>query len=86
MRTANPALNANVFAAVPYVETRMTINGTVNKAGILLILAVAEAGWIWRLFSISANFAPSTILLWSGSSGPGKWEASAPTQNSKSRQ
>jgi len=61
MRTANPALNANVFTAVPYAETRMTINGTVNKAGVLLILAVAGAGWTWHLFSVSANFAPWMI-------------------------
>jgi uncharacterized YccA/Bax inhibitor family protein len=61
MRTANPALNANVFTAVSYADTRMTINGTVNKAGILLVLAVAAAGWTWHLFSVSGNFVPWMI-------------------------
>ena len=61
MRTANPALNANVFTAASYADTRMTINGTVNKAGILLVLAVAAAGWTWHLFSVSGNFVPWMI-------------------------
>ena len=61
MRTANPALNASVFTPAAYQDARMTINGTVNKAGILLILTIAGAGWTWRIFSNSENFAPWMI-------------------------
>ncbi len=60
MRTANPALNANTFT-VSYEDNAMTINGTVNKTGILLILAVMGATWTWHLFSIAANYYPWTI-------------------------
>ena len=29
---------------------RMTLNGTVNKTGILLLCAIATAAWTWHLF------------------------------------
>ena len=50
MRTANPALNDRTFGtyAVDVVDTRMTLNGTVNKTGLLLIIALVPAIWIWR--------------------------------------
>ncbi|MHC4759306.1 MAG: Bax inhibitor-1/YccA family protein [Planctomycetota bacterium] len=62
MRTSNPALNANVFTVAAYEETSMTINGTVNKTGILVILAFASAAWTWHLFSIGANFTPLMLI------------------------
>ena len=60
MRTANPVLNANIFA-VPSEGNTMTINGTVNKTGILLFLAVVGAAWTWNLFTTSANYTPWMI-------------------------
>jgi len=49
MRTSNPALNEKVFTAIPYYgEKSMTIQGTVNKAAVLLGLAVITAAWIWN--------------------------------------
>jgi uncharacterized YccA/Bax inhibitor family protein len=63
IRTANPALNENVFTVSAYQDQTMTINGTVNKTGILLLLAVVGASWTWHLFSISANYVP---LMWVG--------------------
>lgn len=47
MRTGNPALNANTFRGVATGEGVMTIQGTVNKAAILLFLVVLSASWIW---------------------------------------
>ena len=35
----------------------MTISGTVNKAGILLICVVATAAWSWNLFTRSPQTA-----------------------------
>lgn len=55
MRTANPALNENVFeesrlrARNPNAET-MTISGTVNKSMFLLFLLLLPASWIWSKF------------------------------------
>lgn len=49
MRTSNPALNEKVFTAIPYHgEKSMTIQGTVNKAAVLLGLAVITAAWTWN--------------------------------------
>ncbi len=54
MQTGNPVLNGRVFDAFPgyanYANS-MTISGTVNKTGILLVALLASAGWTW------ANFA-----------------------------
>ena len=50
MRTANPVLSANAFAGVRGVATGgrvMTVQGTVNKTGLLLILLLVSASWVW---------------------------------------
>ncbi len=51
MRTSNPALNEQVFrgAGAAFGEA-MTVQGTVNKTGILLLCAVATAAWTWNIF------------------------------------
>ncbi len=57
MRTSNPALTDKAFSGLPYAGTeRMTINGTVNKTGILLLCTMATAFYTWHLFSASASF------------------------------
>lgn len=50
MRTSNPALREDVFRAAR-LDGRgtMTVNGTVNKTGLLLILALLTAGASWVL-------------------------------------
>src|ERR1700679_2685157 len=61
IKTSNPALGANTFRNVPGqygtlnggtidAAARMTLNGTVNKTGILLLCAIATAAWTWKLF------------------------------------
>jgi uncharacterized YccA/Bax inhibitor family protein len=50
MRTANPALNDDVFlnAARAYGQSRtMTLEGTVLKTGVLLCILAASAGFTW---------------------------------------
>jgi len=49
MRTANPALNANIFnqAGVSGMGGIMTLQGTVNKTFVLLGLLVLSASWVW---------------------------------------
>jgi len=49
MRTANPALNANVFsqAGSPSMGGTMTLQGTINKTFVLLALLVLTASWVW---------------------------------------
>ncbi len=53
MRTANPALNDNTFREVrgaDYSGQSMTLEGTVNKTGILLMLIVASAAFTWQQY------------------------------------
>jgi uncharacterized YccA/Bax inhibitor family protein len=51
MKTSNPALNVNSFRVDRAVSGEaMTLTGTVNKTGILLICVVATAAWSWSRF------------------------------------
>lgn len=52
MRTANPALNDQVFRDAGQVAAAdaMTINGTVNKTGLMLLLLIASASYTWSQF------------------------------------
>jgi len=52
MRTSNPALSGDAFrtTGVSTLGEGMTISGAVNKTGILLLLCVASAAWVWNRF------------------------------------
>ena len=71
MKTSNPALNVNSFRVDQAVSGEaMTLAGTVNKTGILLICVVATAAWSWsRFFRASTSDAalPLGIGLVGGS-------------------
>ena len=51
MRSANPALNANTFKGLSYSASSdvMTINGTVNKTALSLLLLMTTALYVWNL-------------------------------------
>ena len=52
MRTANPALNEKTFRDFTIQGTEvMTINGTVNKCAILILLAIISAYFTWHRFT-----------------------------------
>jgi uncharacterized YccA/Bax inhibitor family protein len=59
LRTSNPALNQSIFRGegVAYGDG-MTISGTVNKTGILLICVVATAAWTWNRFMNGGSVTP----------------------------
>ena len=61
MRTSNPALNERAFQGERAVlGEAMTLQGTVNKTGVLLICAVATAAWTWNLFLHSHS--PQSVM------------------------
>ncbi len=61
MRTSNPALNEQIFEAVPYYgEKAMTISGAINKTAVLLLLAVVTGSWAWYKTSL----APASAAPW----------------------
>jgi len=63
MRTANPALNAKTFAGFERtyeaVEA-MTVGGTVNKTGLLLVLVLLTSAWTWQKFFAAGN--PAAVM------------------------
>jgi len=65
MRTANPALNSKTFtgiAGISDLSQSMTIQGTVNKTLLMLILVLIPAAWTWHLFFNSGN--PQVVVPW----------------------
>ena len=63
MRTANPALNDNTFLNVhdqAYSGHTMTIEGTVSKAGVLLMLVMATATFTWHGYLNGAG----QVMIW----------------------
>jgi len=77
MKTSNPALGENTFRDLSGAQyggvidesTRMTLNGTVNKTGILLLCAIATAAWTWHTFLQSRDMADVTPLMIVGALG-----------------
>ena len=63
MRTANPALNKNTFERFVSVSgsDHMTIEGTVNKSFLFLILLLITAFFSWNLF-LSGQL--QTYIVW----------------------
>ena len=70
-RSANPGLNKNTFSQVrgfTLSDNLMTLQGTVNKTGIMLFLALLSAMWVWRQFFVIE--APQiSLYLWGGAIG-----------------
>jgi uncharacterized YccA/Bax inhibitor family protein len=72
-KTSNPALGSKTFQDLANrsgggyggaidAANRMTLNGTVNRTGILLICAFATAAYTWRTFMETHD--PSTVSGW----------------------
>jgi uncharacterized YccA/Bax inhibitor family protein len=67
MKTSNPALNERIFQAGHVTfEEAMTLNGTVNKTGILLLCTIATASWTWHEFMPTHSAASVLPFLWVG--------------------
>jgi len=63
-RSANPTLRADTFAKFEGVKTdaaAMTIQGTVNKTFIMLIILLIPASYTWKLFAQGVNTIPIII-------------------------
>ena len=60
MRTSNPSLNSKTFERAAPGAGVMTIEGTVNKVGILLLLMVLPASYMWS--RVLSAWEPSAAL------------------------
>jgi uncharacterized YccA/Bax inhibitor family protein len=64
MRTSNPALNDQAFRGEHAAfGDAMTLNGTVNKTGLLLICAVLTAAWSWNQFNHAPQVAGPLAMV-----------------------
>ena len=70
MKTSNPALGQKTFSdfqgsqyggSLIDAASRMTLSGTINKTGILLLCAVATAAWTWNSFMQTRDPEPSRV-------------------------
>jgi len=63
MRTANPALNKKTFESLERANDKvMTINGTVNKTVLSLVILLVGALYTWQMFDQTKNV--ETIYPW----------------------
>jgi len=66
MRTANPALSSTTFSGLGRVartEEAMSIQGTTNKALLLLLCVFITAAWTWSIFFKSGNAGAVAPLM-----------------------
>jgi uncharacterized YccA/Bax inhibitor family protein len=59
LRSSNPILRGSAFRNVPAVTTGepMTINGTIARTGLLIVLALITGAWTWHRFMLAAAVA-----------------------------
>lgn len=68
LRSGNPTLTADTFTRVPRAigEEAMTINGTVGKTGLALLILIAAASWTWNK---GLQGELPMVLVWGGAIG-----------------
>lgn len=79
IKTSNPALGENTYRDVARMQyggtidaaARMTMSGTVNKTGILLLCALATAAWTWNIFTQTHD--PASVAACSRSARSADW-------------
>ncbi|MDQ7827336.1 MAG: Bax inhibitor-1/YccA family protein [Candidatus Eremiobacteraeota bacterium] len=72
VRSGNPALNQNTFLNLAPAGERsdaMTLQGTVNKTAILLLLLMATSIYVWQMFFSSRSVALVYPLMIGGAIG-----------------
>jgi len=71
-RSGNPSLNERIFANQPrpaFGEARMTLQGTINKSFLLLVVLLCGAFWPWSQFLSTGDVSVVSTSLMIGSIG-----------------
>lgn len=65
MRSSNPVLSRRIFenTMVSGGSGVMSINGTINKIGLLLLLAIASAAYTWSMITVNPGRASVFALI-----------------------
>jgi len=67
-RSGNPALGENTFKGLESIDhdNVMTLQGTVNKTALLLLILFIPAIFVWNLFNATQDFASVAPLFYIG--------------------
>ncbi len=67
-RSGNPALGENTFKELESIDDDnfMTLQGTVNKTALLLLILFIPATYVWNLFNSTQDFATVAPLFYIG--------------------
>jgi uncharacterized YccA/Bax inhibitor family protein len=71
-KSGNPALDKETFNNIDRVEIGdkvMTLQGTVNKTGLLLLAVILPAIYTWHLFTSTMDFNTISPFFWTGTFG-----------------
>ena len=71
-RSGNPSLNDRVFGSQPrpaFGEERMTLQGSINKSFLLLVVLLAGAFWPWSQYLTTGDASVVTVPLTVGALG-----------------
>jgi uncharacterized YccA/Bax inhibitor family protein len=71
-RSGNPSLNERIFASQPrpaFGDARMTLQGTINKSFLLLVVLLCGAFWPWSQFLSTGDLSVVSTSLMIGSIG-----------------
>jgi uncharacterized YccA/Bax inhibitor family protein len=71
-RTSNPTLNDKTFAGLPQTGVAgeaMTLQGTINKSFLLLVVLLAAALWPWSQYLSGGGLAAIAPAIWIGALG-----------------
>jgi uncharacterized YccA/Bax inhibitor family protein len=63
MRSSNPVLQQKTFQGPFAAGERMTMNGTIAKTAMLLLLTVVTGSWTWHRFAEAATGGNLTVAL-----------------------
>lgn len=73
MRSSNPTLSNGTFSDLRYLGDRagsMTVQGTVYKTILLLLVAMMSAGWTWmKFYQSGGNPNAVSTMIWVGAIG-----------------
>ena len=70
-KSSNPVFGKNIFnqSAISAVYGVLTVNGTINKTGLMLLIVIFAATFTWRKFfgaidPTTPGVMPSGIMVW----------------------
>ncbi len=71
MHSNNPVLNRELARPIHSDGAVMTLNGTIYKTGILLVLSLVTGAWTWHRFTSALGMSLEQLAQWPEALAPG---------------